>query len=56
MLVVHYGIWSLNGQGVPTAKKSKEQHSEINSYIGYGNIVLAIFNYYYYYYFKMAVH
>lgn len=39
MLVVHYGIWSHNGQGIPTVKEPKEQHSEINSYIGYGNYI-----------------
>lgn len=39
MLVVHYGIWSHNGQGIPTVKEPNEQRSEINSYIGYGNYI-----------------
>lgn len=43
MLVVRYGLWSHNGQGIPTVKKPKEQHSEINSYIGYGSSAVAGF-------------
>lgn len=41
MLGVHYGIWSHNGQGIPTVKKPKEQHSKIISHIGYGNTAVA---------------
>lgn len=48
MLVVHYGIRSHNGQRIPTVKKLKEQHSEINSCIGYGNIAVAKSFYYYF--------
>lgn len=50
MLVVHYGMKSHNGQGIPTVKEQK-QYSEINSYTGYENIAVAKCFYYYLIYF-----
>lgn len=50
MLVVHYGMRSHNGQGIPTVKGQKE-HSEINPYLGYQNIAVAKGFYYYLIYF-----
>lgn len=53
MFVVHYGIRSHNGQGIPTVKEQKE-HSEINSYIGYENIAVAKCFYYYLIFFSFS--
>lgn len=48
MLVVHYGSWSHNGQGIPTVKKPKEQHSEVCPHISYRSSAVASFFHYYF--------